>query len=198
MGELNPLFFSSAKEFRKWLKANHTRRTELWVGFYKKATGIPSITWPESVEQALCYGWIDGIRKSIDDASYKIRFTPRKPDSHWSDVNIKLVKKLKKEGLMQPAGLKAFEARTEKKSRRASYEQARVNFNTEYEKKLKLNKKAWKYFSSQAPSYQKQTMWWIMSAKREDTRLKRLEILIQSSEEGQYVPPLRWTQKKSN
>ena len=188
-----PTFFPIAQDFRDWLNINHKRETELWVGFYKKNSGIPSITWPESVDQALCFGWIDGIRKSIDEKSYKIRFTPRKPKSHWSDVNITKIAALKKEGLMHPAGLEAFKLREESRSSKASYEQSKIAFNKTYEAELRSNEKAWSYFSGKSPTYRKQCIWWIMSAKQESTRIKRLQILISSSEANEVVPPFRWS-----
>lgn len=193
MIDMDVLFFPTPKDFRDWLDANHDKQTEQWVGFYKKATKIPSITWPESVDQALCYGWIDGIRKSIDEKSYKIRFTPRKPKSHWSNVNIKKIEELISSGQMKEPGLAAWEKRTEENSGKASFEQDKVVLAKAYEKKLKANKKAWQYFSNATPSYRKQTTWWVMSAKKEETRLRRLSILIQSSEKDEVIPAMRWS-----
>ena len=167
-----------------------------WVGFYKKSTGVPSITWPESVDAALCYGWIDGLRIRIDEERYAIRFTPRKPGSHWSDVNIKRGKELMEAGLMHPEGLAAYQNRKEKRSRRASYEQKKVVLDTAYERQLKANPKAWDFFQSLPPSVQKTTIWWVMSAKKEETRVKRLEVLIQCSAEGKRIPPLKWSERK--
>jgi len=183
-------FFKNQSEFRKWLKANHNNAEELWVGYHKKSTGFPSMTWSESVDQALCFGWIDGIRKSIDDKSYKIRFTPRKPTSIWSAVNIKKVEELTKAGKMQPAGIKAFDRRSDKNSIRYSFEQRNINLSKEYLSKLKTNKKACEFFESLAPSYKKLSVWWVMSAKKEETRQKRLDILINSSAEGKKIPVL--------
>ena len=194
---MKPKFFAKPTNFRKWLDKNHEKVKEQWVGYYKKGTGKPSITWPESVDEALCYGWIDGLRKSIDDERYMIRFTPRKPKSHWSDVNIKRVTALKKLGLMQPAGLETFKKREGKKSRLASYEQKKeIKLSKEFENTIKANKKAWEYFKSTAPSYKRQCIWWVMSAKREETKLKRLNTLIESCEQGEKIPPLRWGDKK--
>ncbi len=193
---LMPLFFPTPTDFRKWLDVNHATEKELWVGYYKKGTKKPSITWPESVDQALCYGWIDGIRKSIDEEAYMIRFTPRKPDSHWSKVNLGRMKELKKEGLIMPAGLAAFKKRNPERTAKASFEQKKVVLDPEYEKRLKADREAAEYFyEKMAPSYRKQTIWWVMSAKKEETRRRRLEILIQSSHEQELVPPLRWTKK---
>ena len=186
-------FFSKPWEFNLWLAENHDKLNEQWVGFYKKGSKIPSITWPESVDEALCYGWIDGLRKSIDDISYKIRFTPRKATSHWSDINIRRIAELTKEGRMQPSGIAAFERRKEAKSRRASYEQKSVKLTPLYQKQIKKNEKAWQFFQSRPPSYQKIATWWVMSAKKEETRLRRLTILIESSEKEEKIPPLRWS-----
>lgn len=172
-------FFKSPGDFRKWLEKHHASATEQWVGFYKKGSGRPSITWPESVDQALCFGWIDGIRKSIDDESYKIRFTPRRSGSIWSAVNIKRVAELTKDGIMSPTGLKAFEARKEYKSGIYSYEQRSAELPPAYERELKKNKAAWEFFHAQPAWYRKQVFWWVVSAKKEETRLKRLEKLIE-------------------
>ena len=192
---MKPIFFKTSADFRAWLEENHQKERELWVGYYKKATKLASITWPESVDEALCFGWIDGIRKSIDETSYVIRFTPRKPTSHWSDVNISRVKELKKNGLMQAAGLEAYKKRKKEKSGRASYEQKSVELSADYLKKIKANTKAWQYFDALAPSYKKMTIWFVMSAKREETRLKRLEVVISSSSQGLKIPALRYGKK---
>jgi len=191
--ESNPQYFKTPNEFREWLTHNYQESSELWVGYFKKDSGIQSITWPESVDQALCFGWIDGIRKSIDNKRYMIRFTPRKPRSHWSNVNIRKVKELKKLKLMTPAGLLAYKKRDEKKSRQASFEQKQVLLRKDFEKILKGSDKAWSYYNLQSPSYQKQVIWWIMSAKKEETRVKRLNILIESSEKHEVIPPMKWS-----
>jgi uncharacterized protein YdeI (YjbR/CyaY-like superfamily) len=180
-------FFRSPAELRKWLKKNHATEEELWVGFYKKDSGKPSITWPESVDEALCVGWIDGIRKSVDEISYKIRFTPRRRGSIWSAVNIKRVGVLSDEGRMRPTGLKAFAARKENKSGIYSYEQRRAELEEPYNSMLKKNKAAWTFFQEQAPWYRKQIGWWIVSAKKEETRMKRLEKLIEMSVKGKRL-----------
>jgi uncharacterized protein YdeI (YjbR/CyaY-like superfamily) len=174
-------YFKSPNDFRRWLEKNHGTTQELWVGYYKKSSGQPSITWPESVDEALCFGWIDGIRKSVDDLRYTSRFTPRKPGSIWSAVNIKRAQELSDKGLMQPAGIAAFNARKENKSGIYSYEQRSANLDGPYEKKLRQNKAAWDFFYAQPPSYRKAINWWIVSAKQEVTRLKRLEKLIRES-----------------
>lgn len=187
-------FFPTPDDFRKWLRDNHETETELQVGYYKKATGKPSITWPESVDQALCFGWIDGIRRRIDDEAYQIRFTPRKPNSHWSHVNIKRIEELKKDGLVMSAGLAAYSKRKPENSGMASFEQKEVKLPKEYEKRLKANKDAWSFFSKKlAPSLQKQCIWWVISAKREETREKRLNTLIECSAKETKIPPLKWS-----
>ncbi|HZM86589.1 MAG TPA: YdeI/OmpD-associated family protein [Blastocatellia bacterium] len=177
-------FFKTPADFRKWLEKNRESSKELIVGFYKKASGRPSITWPESVDQALCFGWIDGIRRTIDDVSYQIRFTPRRQGSIWSSVNIKRVEELTRDGLMHPAGLKAFEARKEYKSGIYAYEQRSAELPPAYEKRLKQNKAAWEFFQAQPAWYRKQAFWYVVSAKREETRLKRLEKLIEQYSQG--------------
>lgn len=180
-------FFESPGEFRKWLEMHHATAKELWVGYYKKGTGKPSMTWPESVDQALCFGWIDGIRKSVDEDSYTIRFTPRKPGSTWSSVNIKRVQELSEQGLMQPMGLQAFAARKENKSGIYSYEQRGDQLPEPYAGRLRKKKAAWDFFQAQPPSYRKAAYWWVVSAKKEETRLKRLEQLIEASAEGRRL-----------
>jgi uncharacterized protein YdeI (YjbR/CyaY-like superfamily) len=187
---VKPAFFRTPPEFRKWLEKYHATADELWVGYYKKDSGKPSITWSESVDEALCFGWIDGVRKSIDDISYRIRFSPRKPGSIWSSVNIKRAQALIDQGLMQPAGLKAYQARKENKSGIYSYEQRSVELEEPYNRLLKKNKTAWDFFQAQTPSYRKAVSWWIISAKKEETRLKRLEKLTAYSVQGQTVPEL--------
>ena len=181
---MSPRFFKTPSDFRKWLAAHHSSAKELWAGFYKKESGKPSITWPESVEEALCFGWIDGIRKRIDDGSYQIRFTPRKPSSTWSTINIRIAQRLIEEKRMQPAGLKAFAARREYRSGIYSYEQRSPELVEPYAGKLKRNKAAWAFFQAQPPSYRKMINWWIVSAKQEETRTKRLDRLIDASAKG--------------
>lgn len=185
-------FFANASEFRKWLEKNHTTARELWVGFYKKSTGKPSITWPESVDAALCFGWIDGLRKSIDETSYMNRFTPRNPRSTWSAVNIKRIEELTKQGLMHEAGLKVFRDRNPAKSDLYSYEQRqKIQLPENYLQQLRSNKKAWSFFQSQPPWYQRTVTYWIMSAKREETRMTRLVLLIDCSQRAAIIPPLK-------
>ncbi|WP_223607086.1 YdeI family protein [Chryseobacterium sp. OSA05B] len=177
-----PIFFATTEEFRKWLEKNHTKEKEVLVGFYKKGTGKASMNWSESVDQALCFGWIDGVRRSVDEESYYNRFTPRKPNSNWSLINIKKVEELTKAGLMRPAGQKAFDARKEDKTGIYSHETEHI-LDPAYEKKFKTHKNAWEFFEKQAPSYKKLTIHWLMSAKQEKTRLSRLEKVISESEQ---------------
>ena len=184
---MTPTFFKTPSAFRKWLAANHAKSKELWVGFYKKDSGKPSINWPESVDEALCFGWIDGVRKSIDDESYMIRFSPRKPSSIWSAVNIHNAEKLIKEKRMQPTGLKAYAARKEYRSGVYAYEQRSPELVEPYLGKLKRNRAAWKFFQAQPPYYRKTMNWWIVSAKQEETRLKRLDKLIEESAAGRRM-----------
>jgi uncharacterized protein YdeI (YjbR/CyaY-like superfamily) len=184
---MKPTFFKTSAEFRKWLAKHHESESELLVGFYKKDSGKPSITWPESVDQALCFGWIDGVRRRIDDLSYSIRFTPRRQRSTWSTVNIKRVAELTEQGLMQPAGLKAFEARQEYRSGIYAYEQRSAQLPPEYEKLLKKNKAAFQFFEAQPASYRKIVYWYVLSAKKEETRLKRLNSVIEHSANGRRI-----------
>jgi uncharacterized protein YdeI (YjbR/CyaY-like superfamily) len=184
---MEPTFFATPGEWRKWLVEHHDRRQELLVGFYKKDSGKPSITWPESVDHALCFGWIDGVRRRIDDQSYCIRFTPRKTSSVWSAVNIERIKELTAAGLMSPAGVRAFEGRKENRSRIYSFEQANIEFGPEQERQFRRNAPAWKFFQAQAPWYRRAATWWVVSAKREETKAKRLTALMADSEHGRAV-----------
>jgi uncharacterized protein YdeI (YjbR/CyaY-like superfamily) len=187
---MEPKFFATPSAWRTWLEKNHERRQELLVGFYKKDSGKPSITWPESVDVALCFGWIDGVRHRIDDCSYSIRFTPRKEHSIWSGINIQRVEELTKLQLMNPAGLKAFEARGEKRSGIYAFEQKNIQFEVSHEEAFRANGSAWKFFRSQAPWYQRTATWWVISAKREETRQKRLATLIVDSAAGRRIDQL--------
>jgi uncharacterized protein YdeI (YjbR/CyaY-like superfamily) len=180
-------FFKTPADFRKWLEKHHATSTELWVGYYKKGSGLPSITYPESVDVALCFGWIDGVKKRVDELSYTHRFSPRRPNSIWSAINIKRAQTLSERGLMHPAGNRAFDARKENKSGIYSYEQRSDKLPKPYEKILKLNKAACDFFQSQTPSYRKAMGWWIVSARKEETRLKRLEQLIADSADGRLL-----------
>jgi uncharacterized protein YdeI (YjbR/CyaY-like superfamily) len=192
-----PVFFATPAKFRAWLQKNHARISEQWVGFHKKDSGRPSITWPESVDQALCFGWIDGLRKSIDGASYMIRFTPRKPGSTWSAINIRRAKELKRLGLMSAAGLRAFAKRTPEKSAAYSYEQRHnARFSAAQEKRFRENKKAWEFFRARPPGYQRTATYWVASAKKEETQARRLAILIKDSAARATIAPLTKTPAK--
>ena len=184
---MKPKFFRAPADFRSWLEKNHATTTELWVGFYKKDSGKSSITWPESVDQALCFGWIDGIRKRVDEISYQIRFTPRRRGSIWSAINIKRAKELVRQKQMRPTGLKAFAARIENKSGIYSYEQRSTELSQPYAKLLKKNNAAWNFFEKQPPSYRKMIGWWITRAKKEETRTARLAKLISESAKGKRL-----------
>ncbi len=184
---MNPKFFTTQFDFRRWLEENHEKESELIVGFYKVGSGKPSMTWSEAVDQALCFGWIDGVRRSIDAESYSNRFTPRRANSNWSAVNIKKVEELTAKGLMKPTGIAAFEKRKEEKSGIYAYENELKQFSDEFEKRFKANEKAWDFFQKQANWYKKQKVSWIMTAKQEATRKSRLEKLITESENEKRV-----------
>ncbi|WP_242929435.1 YdeI/OmpD-associated family protein [Pontibacter vulgaris] len=182
-----PTFFPTQNDFRKWLEENHEKETELLVGFYKVGSGKPSITWPQSVDEALCFGWIDGVRRNIDAESYSIRFTPRKPKSTWSAVNIKKVEELSKLGLMRPAGFASFDKLEESNSRIYSYEKAPEALSKAYTEQFKANSNAWAFFQGQAPSYKKRAIHWVMAGKQEKTQLSRLHKLIATSQAGNRI-----------
>lgn len=185
-------FFTNPEEFRGWLENYHDKTRELWLGFYKKAKGqFIGFTYPDAVQIALCYGWIDGKTQSIDPYTYKIRFTPRKHDSYWSLINMNRVKALTEAGLMQASGLAAYERRKPEKSGTYSYERELSAFLPEMESALKENRRAWSFFTGQSPSYKKTSIYWIMSAKQEVTREKRFRILLDCSESGLKIPLLR-------
>lgn len=179
--KMKATFFKNQLAFRKWLERNHLKERELLVGYYKVNSGKPSMNWSESVDQALCFGWIDGIRRSIDDESYCIRFTPRKPNSIWSAINIKKVEVLTKAGLMKPEGLKIFELRKDEHSKIYSHENEEAALSPNYEKQFKKNKSAWHFFTGQAASYRRLKIYWVMNAKQEKTRQARLNKLIEVS-----------------
>lgn len=184
---MNPIFFEEPKDFRKWLEKNHKKECELLVGFYKVDSGKKSITWSQSVDEALCFGWIDGVRRSIDFESYCIRFTPRKPTSNWSEVNIKKVEALISKGLMKSAGLHLYRNRKIDNSGLYSYENKPAKLPDSFEAIFKENIAAWEFFSSQTPSYKKTIYYWILSAKQEKTQLSRLNKVIQFSAENRRV-----------
>ncbi|OFX52778.1 MAG: bacteriocin-protection protein [Bacteroidetes bacterium GWB2_41_8] len=182
-----PIFFTNTGEFRKWLEANHQTESELIVGYYKVGTKKPSMTWSDSVDEALCFGWIDGIRRSVDDEAYCIRFTPRNPKSNWSAVNIAKVEELIRLRKMTSAGLAAFEKRSVARSEIYSYENRPEKFTAEMEARFRENSEAWSHFDVQSPSYKKTIIYWVMSAKQEATRNSRLEKLIAACSEGKRL-----------
>lgn len=180
-------FFDTPSDFRAWLDAHHATAGELWVGYYKKATGRPSVTWPESVDQALCYGWIDGIRRRLDDERYTIRFTPRRPGSNWSEVNSRRAAELIELALMQPAGLAAYEARDGSGMPSYSYENRPEQLDSASEAEFRADTSAWAYWEAQPAHYRRGTVHWVMSAKREETRRRRLATLIEDSAAGRWI-----------
>jgi uncharacterized protein YdeI (YjbR/CyaY-like superfamily) len=181
---MKPIFFPTKEDFRRWLEENHEKETELIVGFYNVKSKKQTMTWSEAVDQALCFGWIDGVRRKVDEESYSNRFTPRRPNSNWSAVNIKKVGELTAKGLMTPAGQAAFEKRKEEKSVVYAYENQPKEFPEELEKRFRADQRAWSFFAEQPPSYRKTLTHWVLSAKREETRLARLEKLIGESAKG--------------
>jgi uncharacterized protein YdeI (YjbR/CyaY-like superfamily) len=188
---MRPRFFATAQEFRAWLGEHHEDSEELWVGFYRKDTPRPGITWPEAVDQALCFGWIDGVRRRVDDTRYTNRFTPRRARSTWSAINIDRAKELIRRGLMRPAGLRAFEARGDDRSALYSYEQRHAaRLDPEQERALRANRKAWAFFQEQPPWYRRAVVHWITSAKKDETRSRRLSRVIEESGARRRVPPL--------
>ena len=181
---MKPKFFSLPAQFREWLEQNHDRVSELLVGFHKKSSGKKSITYPEALDEALCFGWIDGVRKNLDETSYTIRFTPRKPRSIWSLVNVRHIERLKKEGRMHAAGLEAYARRDPKRTGIYAFENEPRQLSPAYEEMFRQNKKAWKFFEEMAPSLKRVSIYWIMSAKKEETRLRRLKHVIDNSDKG--------------
>jgi len=183
-----PIFFTTQDTFNTWMEEHSESANELWLGYFKKSSGHPSISWSDSVDVALCFGWIDGVRKSINEQSYKIRFTPRKPNSIWSAVNVEKAKMLIAAGKMRPNGLQLYNARKDKEG--YTSQSRDVPLDPVYSAQLMANETAWAFFSSLAPSYQRDSIWWVMSAKKEETRQKRLGILISSSQDGFKIPVL--------
>jgi uncharacterized protein YdeI (YjbR/CyaY-like superfamily) len=191
---MRPRFFANSAAWRAWLEEHHASAEELWVGFYKRGTGRPSITWPESVDQALCFGWIDGVRKRLDDERYVIRFTPRRKGSVWSSVNLARVEELTRQGHMRPAGLAAHGVRRPEKSGIYAYEQRHgAELTPEMAKRFKANRKAWDFFQRQPAWYRRTATWWVVSAKREDTQERRLATLIADSAAGRPIKHLNRT-----
>jgi uncharacterized protein YdeI (YjbR/CyaY-like superfamily) len=179
--------FASAGDFRRWLEVNHATSAQLFVGFCKKSSGRPSIAYSEALDEALCFGWIDGVRKNVDAETYVIRFTPRKAKSQWSAVNIKHVQRLSAAGRMHGSGLKAFEG-AEQQKRKYSYEQRHASrFSAENERQFRSHSGGWEFFQSQPEGYRKTARFWVVSAKREETRQRRLGILISASANGRRI-----------
>jgi len=187
---VKPIFFETPSEFREWLQQSHNRDDELLVGFHKKNSGKLSITLKEAQDEGLCFGWIDSVARNLDESSYTVRFTPRRPKSVWSAVNIKRTEELIAAGRMTPAGLAAFEARDEKRARQYSYERANVAFDATSEEAFRANEAAWEFFQAQPKGHQRLHTWWVMSAKREETRARRLAVLIAASAEGRRLDPM--------
>ena len=185
---MKPTYFATPTEFRRWLEQHHARARELVVGFHKKGSGRPSLTWPESVDTALCFGWIDGLRRRVDDDRYTIRFTPRRAGSIWSLVNIRRAQRLRRQGRMAARGLAAFAARKPNRSGVYSFEQRPRRLPPRYEKLLKASPKAWAFFHGRPPFYQRAAIWWVVSAKQEATRERRLATLVKDSEAGRTIP----------
>jgi uncharacterized protein YdeI (YjbR/CyaY-like superfamily) len=185
---VEPLFFESPQLWRDWLDRHHADTAELLVGFHKVGTGRPSMTWSQSVDQALCYGWIDGVRRRLDQASYSIRFTPRRRGSRWSRVNVEKVAELTAAGLMHPAGLAAYADRTEERTARMAFEQAVVELDDDSQARFEADAAAWGWFSAAAPGYRKVALHWVVSAKRAQTRQRRLAVLIECSRDGRKIP----------
>lgn len=185
-----PIYFASPAAFREWLAAHHESAPELWVGYFKRHTGRASLTWPESVDEALCYGWIDGIRRSVDGDRYVIRFTPRRSTSTWSDVNIRRVAVLTAEGRMTEAGLAAFRRREEARSRAYTYEQPPKALPRAWRDALAADPHALADFRARPPWYRRTAVAWVMSAKREATRQRRFDQLVACAAKGEPIPQL--------
>lgn len=188
---MRPTFFKTPGHLRRWLEKNHASVSELWVGFYRKASGKGGITYEQALEEALCFGWIDGVRRRLDDEAYVQRFTPRTAKSYWSAVNIKRVEGLKASGRMHAAGLAAFERRDEAKTEKYSFERQNPKLDASLEKRFRANRKAWTFFESQPPGYRRLAVHWVTSAKKEDTRQRRLATLIQDSAAGRRIGLLK-------
>jgi uncharacterized protein YdeI (YjbR/CyaY-like superfamily) len=193
---MKPRYFKSQSEFRKWLETNHATETELMLGFYKKGSGKASITYPEALDEALCFGWIDGVRRRLTDDAYVQRFSPRKAKSIWSNVNVRHVERLKKLGRMAPAGLKAYELKDPKKTGVYSFENRPRELSPAYEKQFRSNKKAWEFFQKQPPGFKRLMIFRVMEGKQEETRQRRLEQLIESSGKGERLGVMSSKSKK--
>ncbi len=191
MSEKDPTFFHGAADFRAWLDEHHASADHLWVGYYRKATGKPSVTWEDTVAEALCYGWIDGVRKSRDDESYVIRFTPRNPRSVWSQRNIDLVEQLTAEGRMKPEGLACFAHKDVHPDSGYRAADLAADLTSEMIERFRSAPDAWKFYETQPPGYRRQAANWVMGAKREETRQRRLSTLIHDSGNGLRIKQLR-------
>jgi uncharacterized protein YdeI (YjbR/CyaY-like superfamily) len=192
-----PIYFSSPDELWAWLEAHHEAESEVWVGYWKKATGKPSLTWSQAVDQALCFGWIDGVLRRVDDERHVQRFTPRKPTSNWSAINIAKVEQLRAERRMRPAGEAAFARRRDDGSAVYSYEQRKNPvLEPEQEERFKANAVAWENFMAMPPSYRKPALWWVISAKKPETRERRLATLIEDSAAGRRIAQMSNPAKK--
>lgn len=192
---IKPVFFKNCDELRNWLSENHDKTLELWLGYYKKKSKKFNYSWSDTVDELLCYGWIDGLRKSIDEERYMIRITPRKPSSIWSRVNIEKIEKLIAENRMQPSGMAAWHRKKDSKSQIYAFEQNTIVLDKLFENAFKKNKRAYQFFNELAPSTKRQCIWWVMSAKKEETKLRRLDKLIYHSDKEEKIPQLTWTKK---
>ena len=186
----HPRYFATPAAWRAWLVAHHATSDALWVGFHRKGSGPPSITWPESIDGALCFGWIDGLRKGVDATRYAIRFTPRRARSIWSNVNTKRYRELAKAGLVRAAGRRAFAARRDDRTGLASFEQKSVELPAAFLRAFRANEPAWTWYQAQPPWYRRTSAWWVISAKREETRARRLATLIADCAAGRTIKPL--------
>jgi uncharacterized protein YdeI (YjbR/CyaY-like superfamily) len=194
-----PIYFESPAAFRAWLEEHHATETEVWVGMWKKATGKQGLSWAQAVDEALCFGWIDGVMRRVDDERHIQRFSPRKPSSNWSAINIANVERLRKEGRMRPAGEAAFARRRDDRTAVYSHEQRRnPQLSPEEQAQLEADEAAWAYFSARPPSYRRQATWWVISAKRPETRARRLATLIADSAAGRPIKPLTPPAKRND
>ena len=194
---MEPITFETPEAFRRWLEQHHDTEAELWVGFLRKSTGRPSMTWAQAVDEALCFGWIDGQARRVNDTRWTIRFTPRRKGSVWSQRNIGRVEALTREGRMHPAGIQAFELRREDRSGYSYEQRHRAVLEPAFERRFRRDRKAWAWFEAKAPSYRQAAIRWVMTAKKEETRERRLRQLIEASAAGRTVPPLTPSRRPS-
>lgn len=191
-------FFRSGAEFRRWLEKNHDNASEIWIGFNRKDSGKGGITYTEAVDEALCFGWIDGIRKKLDETSFTNRFTPRKPRSIWSNVNVAHVERLTREGRMKPSGIAAFSAKDEARSGVYSFERETADLEPQMKREFRRNTRAWKFFGAQPAYYRRLASHWVISAKRDETRQKRLAELISVSAAGRRLRGFNPDERKTS